>query len=57
MLESNLQPLTSPPLSFACTICGKNMKVVAVEPAGVINIAYVYQCANGHQREFIWAAP
>jgi hypothetical protein len=57
MLDSNLQPLTSPPLSFACTICDKTMKVVLIEPAGAINVAYVYRCSNGHQRELIWAAP
>jgi hypothetical protein len=52
MHTSTLPLLTAPPLSFACAICGKKMKVISVELA-VIDVAYVYQCPNGHQYEVI----
>lgn len=52
MPASTLSFSTAPPLSFACAICGNMMKVVSVEPGGR-DVAYVYQCPNGHQHEIV----
>ena len=56
MPASPLSFATSPPVSFACSVCGKIMKVVAVEPT-VIDVLYVYECPNGHQYELVTVAP
>ena len=56
MPASSLRFETAPPLSFACAMCGKIMKVIVVEPT-VIDVLYVYECPNGHQYELVTDAP
>ena len=55
MPVSELPFTAAPPLSLACAMCGKVMKVVAVDPT-VKDVLYVYECANGHQHEVVTAA-
>jgi hypothetical protein len=48
------QPLPeTPPFSIACKICGKEMKLVSVEPTE--NTIYAFQCVKGHRRELVTA--
>ena len=43
----------TPPISIACKICGKEMKLVSVKPTE--NTVYAFQCVKGHRRELVTA--
>jgi hypothetical protein len=42
----------APPLSMACSACGKEMRLVSVVPIARRTV-YSYQCANGHRHKVV----
>jgi hypothetical protein len=42
------------PISIACRICGKEMKLISVE-CSTENTVYGYQCVKGHRRKLVTA--
>jgi hypothetical protein len=42
----------TPPLSIACGICGRRIRLTVVEPVNAGD-AYTYQCSNLHCSEFV----
>jgi hypothetical protein len=47
-----LESRAAPPLSMACTTCGKETRLVSVVPIARRTV-YSYQCANGHRHKVV----
>jgi hypothetical protein len=56
MHGSELQPLATPPISIPCGGCRDEMRLASVDPTNEKTV-YVYQCTNGHRRQFSTTDP
>ena len=52
MPASELALSEVPPITISCVICADRMRLLTVVPAAKKTV-YTYQCANGHQSEYI----
>jgi hypothetical protein len=53
-MHGSALPPSVPPISTACGICGKNMRLACVDPTGTDTV-YAYRCDGGHYHEILRA--
>src|ERR1700734_3875838 len=51
-----LPPLAPPPISIPCGGCRNEMRLASVDPTNEKTV-YIYQCTNGHRRQFSTTNP